>query len=147
MNQRSDSTPELEPEDDEMFQRRERTERRPMGVSDFVRRAFENTVGQVQNTGSVPREALAFLLQQGDRGRREIVRVVAKEFGDFLRHTDISSEVVKVLTAVQVEVSASVRFKPTGDGRGVVPDVGTSASLSVADEPAADDPPGEEQKS
>lgn len=133
--------------DDEMFAHRERyagQERRPRpsGVSDFVRRAIENTVGSVQNTGSLSKEALGYLLQQGDRGRREVVRIVSHEVGQFLRGVDLSGEIVKVLTGVQLEVSASVRFKPTGD-KGVTPEV-TAANASVSRDDDAEDDPREE---
>ena len=104
-------------EEDELFARRERSGGRPpLGVSDFVRRAIETTVGQVQNQSGLPKEAINYLLQQGERGRREVVRIVAKEVGDFLRATDISSEVVKVLTNVQVDFSAKLRFKRNSEG-------------------------------
>ncbi|HJL40620.1 MAG TPA: hypothetical protein RMG48_04895 [Myxococcales bacterium LLY-WYZ-16_1] len=136
--------PERNPDDlfgieDEWFQRRDRDRdrERPRIVGDFVRRAIENTVGQVQNTGSVSREALHYLLQQGDRGRREMVRLVAHEVGDFLRHTDVASEVVRVMTSIQVDVSASVRFRPV-EGGGVKPEVTQDVSVQPA-EPETDD--------
>ncbi len=91
---------------------RERADRSRLGVSDFVRRAIENTVGSVQTTGSVSKEALQYLLQQGDKGRREVLRIFAAEVGQFLRDTDLSTELIKVLTGVQVELSANIKFKP-----------------------------------
>jgi hypothetical protein len=124
--------------DDEMFAHRERysggDRRRPRVVSEFVRRAIENTVGQVQSTGLLSRDALNYLLQQGDKGKKEVVRIVAHEVGEFLRGVDLSSEVIKVLTSIQVEVNASVRFKPTKDGS-VKPEVTTDAHLSPSKEP------------
>jgi hypothetical protein len=106
--------------DDEMFTQRERRDtdrgwQRPKVLSDFMRRAIENTVGSVQNTGSLSREALQYLLQQGDRGKKEVVRIVAHEVSDFLKNVDISTEVLKVLTNLEIEVKASVKFK-TKDG-------------------------------
>ena len=78
--------------DDDYFFRRERAgggrvDRR--GVSDFVRRAIENTVGSVQTTSSLSREAINYLLQHGDKGKKEVVRIVASEVGDFLGGTDL----------------------------------------------------------
>lgn len=105
-------------EGDEMFARRDRGgdrgRQRSKVVSEFVRRALENTFEQVQNTGSLSKDAITYLLQQGDKGKREIVRIVSKEVGDFLRGVDLSTEVIKVLSGVQVDVSASIRFRPTG---------------------------------
>lgn len=120
-------------EEDELFSRKERGDRRqrPRVVSDFVRRAIENTVGSVQ-PGTISRDALSYVLQQGDRGKREVMRIVAKEVGDFLRQVDISSEVVKILSSLQVEVSATVRFKPT-EGGGVQPDVAAGSKIALVD--------------
>ena len=123
-------------EDDEMFARRER-ERRQGVVTDFVRRAIENTVGQVQNTSSISREAFHYLLQQGDKGRKEVLRIVAKEVGDFLRHVDISTEVIKVLTNVQMDFSASVKFRHV-DGK-LQPEV-ADTKVSVEPEHEASSP-------
>lgn len=100
---------------DDLFGRREpKSERRPRGrVPEFVRRAIENTVGSVPSTGTLSREALEYL----DKGRREVLRIVASEVGDFLRNTDLSREVVKILSSLQVEVNASLRFRPVGEAR------------------------------
>lgn len=119
--------------DDE--RRRTRKDRHP--VQDLFRRAFENTVESVQNTGALPKEVIGYLLQQGDKGRRELVKVAAKELGDFLRATDISSEVVKVLTTVQMDMTVSVRFKRNEDGSGVVPEVETNTTTESAGEGAS----------
>lgn len=134
-----DDQPEQEFDEDDMFSRREREGR--VGVGDFVRRAIENTVGSVQNTSTLSREAIGYLLQQGDRGRKEILRIVAKEVGDFLRHVDISTEVIKVLTNVEMDFKASVRFKRTSDGQ-VTPEFSKQSGVSVT---TAGDPPGEEE--
>ena len=125
-------------EDDDMFSRRER-DRRQGVVTDFVRRAIENTVGQVQSTSSLSREAIAYLLQQGDKGRKEVLRIVAKEVGDFLRHVDISTEVIKVLTGIQMDFSASVRFRHAEDGK-VKPEVSTSKTSIHETEPIEETP-------
>lgn len=112
---------------------RERGDRGRLGVSDFVRRAIENTVGSVQTTGTISKEALQFLLQQGDRGRREILRIVAAEVGQFLRDTDLSTEVIKVLTGIQVELSANIKFKPAeGSEHKLDPKADFSVNLGAA---------------
>ncbi len=135
-------------EEDEMFARRERdaeNERRDrLGVGNLFRRAIENTVGQVQNTSSVPKEALQYVLQQGDRGKREVVRLVANEVGDFLRHVDISSEIIKVLTSVEMDFSASIKFRHTGDG--LSPEFSKQSGMSVStDSPEASEDMSKEE--
>lgn len=122
MNHRDEPDDTYEPElEDDMFNHRERERspndrwQRPKVVSDFLRRAIENTVGSVEKSGSLSREALQYLLQQGDRGKKEVVRIVAHEVNDFLKNVDLSSEVLKVLTNLEVDVHASIKFK-TKDG-------------------------------
>lgn len=117
---------------------------RPRVVPEFVRRAIENTVGSVQNTGSLSREALQYLLQQGDRGKKELVRIVGQEVGEFLRNVDLSSELVKILTSVQVEVSASIRFKHAKDG-GIRPEIVQSAEVTSTSKDLTP-PPSSESK-
>ena len=121
--------------------RRSRRDRHP--VQELFRKAIENTFDTVKDSGAIPKEALGYLLQQTDRGRREIVKVAAKELGDFLRATDISSEVVKVLTAVQMDMTVSVRFKRNPDGDGVVPSVEATAETETVPTPEAkpEEPP------
>jgi hypothetical protein len=129
--------------DDDMFGQRERQgerrQQRPRVVSEFVRRAIENTVGSVTNTGNLSREALNYLLQQGDRGKREVVRIVAQEVGEFLRGIDLSSEVVKVLSNIQVDVNASIRFKPSNDGS-LKPEITSDATVTPVKDGAPDAP-------
>lgn len=117
-------------DEDGGFGRRDDRDRRPR-VSDFVRRAIENTVGSVQSTGNAPREALEYLLRQGDRGRRELFRIVAGEVGEFLRHVDVAGEVVKVLTSVEVEFKANLRFKPSDNALKVEPTPDSDLSMHV----------------
>lgn len=106
---------ELEHDEDEMFARRE-ARSRLRHMPDFVRRAIEDTMGSMTQTQNASKEALQFFLSTTDKTKREIVRIVASEVGTFLRHVDISSEVIKVLTGVQADVNISVRFRRTEEG-------------------------------
>jgi hypothetical protein len=115
-------------------ERLERDRQRGRVMGEFVRRAIDNAFEQVQSSSSAPKEALSFLLHQGDRGRREVVRIVAKEVGDFLRATDLSSEVIKVLTSVEADFKVHVKFRRT-EGGGVKPDLGGDVDIP---EPAKD---------
>ena len=91
-------------------------------------------------------DSLDYVLQQGDKSRKEVLRIVAHEMGDFLRNVDLSSEVVKVLTGIQVEVNASIRFKPSPDGASVVPRVDTTVGVvkdNLEDAPRPSFAPGD----
>jgi hypothetical protein len=129
---------------DDFFSRRDREpdprerERRTRILTEFVRRTLENAVGQVQQSSTVPREAFTYLLQQGDRGKREVVRIIGSEVSDFLRHIDISTEVLKVLGNLQLDVSASVRFRRTDQG--LEPEVASETAVRVGGERVDLDP-------
>ena len=60
----------------------------------------------------LPREAASLLLAQADETKNGLFRVVAKEVREFLEHTNLASEMQKMLTTVQFEISTTIRFKP-----------------------------------
>ena len=55
---------------------------------------------------------VSYMLQQIDETKNGLFRVVANEIRDFLEHTNISSEMKKMLTTVQFEINTTVRFSP-----------------------------------
>jgi hypothetical protein len=60
----------------------------------------------------LPREVAHYLLSQVEETKNGIFRVVAKEIRDFLEHTNISSEMRKMLTTVKFEINTTIRFRP-----------------------------------
>jgi uncharacterized protein YdgA (DUF945 family) len=60
----------------------------------------------------LPREAASLLMAQADETKNGLFRVVAKEVREFLEHTNLASEMQKLLTTVQFEISTTIRFKP-----------------------------------
>jgi hypothetical protein len=60
----------------------------------------------------LPREMAHYLLAQVEETKNVLVGVVAREVRDFLENTNISSEMKKLLTTVELEISTTVRFKP-----------------------------------
>jgi hypothetical protein len=60
----------------------------------------------------LPREAAGLLLAQAEETKNGLFRVVAKEVREFLEHTNLASEMQKMLTTVQFEISTTIRFKP-----------------------------------
>ena len=125
--------------EDEMFTRstgedQDDKDRSGLGITDFVRKKLESTMDQVQTTGSLSKEALSYVIQQGDKGRKEVLRIVAQEVGDFLKNTDLSQELTKVLTGMKIDVNASIAFRAADDGRSVKPEVEKEISLSGEEE-------------
>jgi hypothetical protein len=60
----------------------------------------------------LPREVAHYLLAQVEETKNGLFRVVAKEIRDFLEHTNVSSEMRKMLTTVKFEINTTIRFKP-----------------------------------
>ncbi|MBV9948582.1 MAG: hypothetical protein JOZ69_17160 [Myxococcales bacterium] len=60
----------------------------------------------------LPREMAHYLLSQVEETKNGLFRVVAKEIRDFLEHTNVASEMQKMLTTVQFEINTTIRFKP-----------------------------------
>jgi hypothetical protein len=65
----------------------------------------------------LPREAAHYLLSQVEETKNGLFRVVAKEVREFLEHTNLGTEMQRMLTTVQFEISTTIRFKPN-DGAG-----------------------------
>jgi len=64
----------------------------------------------------LPREVAHYLLSQVEETKNGLFRVVAKEIRDFLEHTNVSSEMRKILTTVKFEINTTIRFKPNETG-------------------------------
>ena len=64
----------------------------------------------------LPREMAHYLLSQVEETKNGLFRVVAKEIRDFLEHTNLATEMQKMLTTVQFEVNTTIRFKPSEGG-------------------------------
>jgi len=58
----------------------------------------------------LPKDAMAYLVQQTDRTRKELFRVVSEEVKGFLRSKDLHAELRKMLAGLKLEVTAQVRF-------------------------------------
>ena len=128
MSEEESETEGVNTPNDEMFSREtidpaDARDRPSLGITDFVRKKLESTVEQVQTTGSLSKEALTYVIQQGDKGRKEVLRIVAQEVGDFLKNTDLSQEITKVLTGLKIDVNASIAFRANETGDGVKPEV------------------------
>ncbi len=64
----------------------------------------------------LPREAASLLLAQADETKNGLFRVVGKEVREFLEDTNLASEMQKLLTTLQFEISTTIRFKPNAQG-------------------------------
>lgn len=81
----------------------------------------------------LPKEIASYIFSQIDETKNGLFRVVAKEMRDFLEHTNIATEMQKMLTSLQFEVSTTIRFKPNGPAANT--NAGGNAESSEDDEP------------
>jgi hypothetical protein len=94
----------------------------------------------------LPKDAMAYLVQQTERTRKELFRVVSQELKGFLKSADLTREVRKALLGMKVQVRAEVRFVEDGpktdfeasvhDGRAAsTPTTGNASGNATADAP------------
>jgi hypothetical protein len=88
-----------------------------------VEKAYEapDNLKELVTNLKLPREAAGLLLAQADETKNGLFRVVGKEVRDFLEHTNLASEMQKLLTTVQFEISTTIRFKPNPQNTGGAP--------------------------
>jgi len=79
-------------------------------------------VGSVVSDMKLPREIAGYIFEQIDETKNGMLRIVAKEFRDFLEHTELAEELRKVLTSLSFEVKTEIRFIPN-DSAVVKPEV------------------------
>jgi hypothetical protein len=114
------STEEIPPEDplDE-----EASDEKGRGfVPDFVRRMAwaglgavfmsEEGIRRLAGQLKLPKEALGFLLQQADKTKDEIGRVVSDEVRKLLQSDRLRDEMLKMIAGMTIEVRAEVKLVP-----------------------------------
>lgn len=97
-------------------------------IPDLIKRAVEIGVEKAAEAPDnlkefvggmkMPRDVAHYMLAQVDETKNGLFRVVAKEMRDFLEHTNIATEIQKMLTTVQFEVNTTIRFKPNDSSQG-----------------------------
>jgi hypothetical protein len=85
-------------------------------VEHSVERASEapDNLKSFVNDMKLPKEIATAILQQVDETKAGLFRVVAKEMRDFLEHTNLAEELQRILSSMELEVKATVGFKPKG---------------------------------
>jgi hypothetical protein len=97
-------------------------------IPDVVRRALMTGVGAallgeegIRNTlgeMKMPKEAMAYLVGQADRTKREAINSLARELRGFLDSLDLQGLLEKSLAGTTIEIQTTVRVIPK-DGGGV----------------------------
>ena len=94
------------------------------GLRDQVVDAAKSTL---EGNKKKPKEAMGFLLNQGDAMRKEILRIISSEVRVFLENMDFGGEIAKILTTLSFEIKTEVRFIPNDER--VVPSVKNSVKI------------------
>lgn len=99
---------------------------RGLGVSDVLRKAVvtglsaaimtEEGVRSVLKELKLPKEAVSSALEQAERGRGEVVRIVNEEVRRFLDSPALKREIARALSNITIELTAKIRLNPDGKG-------------------------------
>lgn len=79
-----------------------------VGAAQMTEDVIRGVVGEVK----LPREAVGYIAEMADHTRKEIVRVAAREFREFLETANLTEEIARLLTTVSFEVRTEIRFIP-----------------------------------
>jgi len=89
-------------------------------VSDTIRKVFTSGLGllfmteegirKTLNDIPLPKDALSYIVQQGEKTRHELSGMVKDEMRGFLKDINLSGEVRQVLKGLQFEIKATVRI-------------------------------------
>lgn len=93
------------------------------GAANFTEDVIRGAIGEMK----LPREAVLYLVELADNTKKEVVRVAAREFREFLESANLTEEVAKLLTTLSFEVRTEIRFIPN-DQR-LKPNVRSSVKL------------------
>jgi hypothetical protein len=86
-------------------------------------RDVANAVGKAFSEAKLPRELASAVLGQLDETKNDVLRILAREFREFLDSTDVSGALKEALTSLSFEVRTEIRFIPNEAGEGVKADV------------------------
>lgn len=70
----------------------------------------EENVRNLVSDMRLPKDAMSYVVQQTEKTRREMFRVVAHEVKGFLRNADVTGEMRRALIGLKVQVRAEIKF-------------------------------------
>lgn len=102
------------------------SESRGLGVSEVLRKAVMTGLGAAIMTEEgvrsmlkelrLPKDAVNTALEQAERGKEELVRIVNDEVRRFLDSPALKREIAKALSNITIELTAKIRLNPDGSG-------------------------------
>ena len=102
-----------------------------------ARQMTEDVVRGAIGDLKLPKEAVTYLVDLADNTKKEVVRVAAREFREFLESARFNEEMARILTQLSFEIKTEIRFVPNDDR--LRPRVESSAKVrNRGDEQSAD---------
>lgn len=110
-------------------------------LGDLARRALTTGIGSVflseESLRSqlaemkLPKEAMAYVVSQADRTKKDIVNAIARETREFLSRLEVDKVLARALVGTTVEIQTRIRILPKDDGiQPVVEESTTKVDLS-----------------
>ncbi|MCC7072920.1 MAG: hypothetical protein IT383_16465 [Deltaproteobacteria bacterium] len=113
-------------------------------LGDLARRALTTGIGAVFLSEEslrtqlaemkLPKEAMAYVVSQADRTKREIVNAIARETREFLSRLEVDKVLARALVGTTVEIQTRIRILPKDDGVQPVVEESTTR-VDLGDEP------------
>lgn len=101
--------------------------RRTMSTGAGARQYTEDVIRGAIGDLKLPKEAVTYLVDLADNTKKEVVRVAAREFREFLDSARFNEELSKVLTQLSFEIRTEIRFVP--NDQALKPSVSTRARV------------------
>jgi hypothetical protein len=82
--------------------------RRTLETAAATEDAIRGVVGDIK----MPKEVATYIIEVADTTKKEVVRVAAREFREFLESANLTEELAKILTTLSFEIRTEIRFIP-----------------------------------
>jgi len=113
------------------------------GLDSFTR-GERGRLREMMGEFRMPKEFYNFLMGQVDETKGAVLKLVGREFREFLEKTNLGDELARMLTKLSFEVRTEVRFRPNEKAM-PVPDIDTK--IEVHSDDPEDNEPDEAQTS
>lgn len=104
-----------------------------VGARQMTEEVVRNAIGDMK----LPKEAVTYLIDVADNTKKEVVRVAAREFREFLESARFNDELARMLTQLSFEIRTEIRFVPNDDR--LRPSVSSRAHLNTGARGAEDE--------
>jgi len=97
--------------DDQLLKEQDRSYLRKLVDSGLAVLDANNKIGKF----ALPKETLHLIVNSLDKMKTEIVILIGNEVKEFLNASNMSEEIVKAMSQLEIEVKADIKFKTAGE--------------------------------